>query len=42
VVVVAMPLSTPVLLSRLSHAGRPDALQVSGVALVPVVVIVCE
>ena len=38
VIVVALPVSTPVALSRLSHAGRPLALQVNGVALVPLAV----
>ena len=40
--VVGVPLSTPVLLFMLSHAGSPLALQFRGVALVPLVVSVCE
>ena len=41
VIVVAVPVSVPVLL-KLSHAGRPLALKVSGVALLPLAVTSCE
>ena len=41
VVLVAVPLRTPVLLFKVSHAGSPVAVHAIGVALLPDCVIVC-